>query len=654
MMLKNKILSALGSVDETLYVDDVFSTYLYNGTGAAKTIINGVNLADRGGMVWIKPRNQTWYPHLIDTNRAEYYTLHTNVTDAQAFDNMLVTAFNTNGFTVGSGAGANGSNAIFTSWTFRKAPKFFDVVTYTGNGTTQNIAHSLGVVPGMVIVKCTSTSSNWAVHHRSHTSAAYYSKLNLTDAPVSDGAVWNSAAPTDAAFTVGSSALTNTNGAAYVAYLFAHDPSADGIIQCGGYYDADNSGVITLGWEPQYIIRKRIDYPGPWLVWDSMRGLVHGGNEYPLKANTTDTEIADGVYNGLDPMATGFTEPSLTGRSYIYLAIRRSNKPPSSGTDVFTPTVYTGTNTDNRFLNTGILTDMVWLRNRAGSGTGYEGFLVGDRLGGNTFLKTGSASGPTDISDGLDAQLASSSEYGNAFSSSAGIYIGNNTGTTVSNANINASTTSLGHIALAFKRAVGVFDVVRYVGDQVEGRRIPHNLVAIPELIFIKRNTTGSWVVFFGATNECLNLDQDLPKSDASYWNGTSPTKTTFTVSNETFVNGNPANSYVAYLFASKPGISKVGTYTGNGGSQTIDCGFTTGARFVLIKRTNATGNWYVFDSARGIVSGNDPHLCANATTAEDTTSDSVDPASSGFVVNQLAATNLNVTSANYLFLALA
>ena len=111
---------------------------------------------------------------------------------------------------------------------------------------------------------------------------------------------------------------------------------------------------------------------------------------------------------------------------------------------------------------------------------------------------------------------------------------------------------------------------------------------------------------------------------------------------------------YVAYLFASCPGVSKVGSYTGNGSSQTINCGFTGGARFVLIKRTDSTGAWYVWDSARGIVAGNDPYLLLNSTAAEVATDDSLDTNSTGFIVNQDAATNINVSSASYIFLAIA
>ena len=128
------------------------------------------------------------------------------------------------------------------------------------------------------------------------------------------------------------------------------------------------------------------------------------------------------------------------------------------------------------------------------------------------------------------------------------------------------------------------------------------------------------------------------------------PTSTLF----YTWGNSSLGDTTVNYLFATVAGVSKVGSYTGNGSSQTIACGFTAGSRFILIKRTDSTGGWYVWDSARGIVAGNDPHLSLNTTAAEVTTDDSVDTDNSGFIVNQLAATNINVTSATYIFLAIA
>jgi hypothetical protein len=135
-------------------------------------------------------------------------------------------------------------------------------------------------------------------------------------------------------------------------------------------------------------------------------------------------------------------------------------------------------------------------------------------------------------------------------------------------------------------------------------------------------------------------------------WNDTEPTATQFTVGQQGVVNGSGTN-HIAYLFASLPGISKVGSYSGNGSSQNIDCGFTSGARFVLIKKTNSAANWILFDSARGIVSGNDPYLFLNTTSAEGTGYDLLDPYASGFTIASGDAT-INASGDSYIFYAIA
>jgi len=118
-------------------------------------------------------------------------------------------------------------------------------------------------------------------------------------------------------------------------------------------------------------------------------------------------------------------------------------------------------------------------------------------------------------------------------------------------------------------------------------------------------------------------------------------------------ITGNAgANSYVAYLFATKAGISKVGNYTGTGTTLAIDCGFTTGARFILIKRTNATGDWYVWDTVRGIIAGNDPYLLLNSTAAEVTSTDYIDPVSTGFELSSTAPAAINANGGSFIYLA--
>ena len=143
--------------------------------------------------------------------------------------------------------------------------------------------------------------------------------------------------------------------------------------------------------------------------------------------------------------------------------------------------------------------------------------------------------------------------------------------------------------------------------------------------------------------------------SGASYGSAflaSKPTSTTYEIRTDTQIGG--GNSYVAYLFATLAGISKVGSFVGNGSSQTISCGFSAGSRFILIRRTDANGDWYVWDSVRGIVAGNDPYLLLNGTAAQVTNDDSVDPHNSGFIVNQVSASNINVSSGTYIFYAIA
>jgi hypothetical protein len=142
--------------------------------------------------------------------------------------------------------------------------------------------------------------------------------------------------------------------------------------------------------------------------------------------------------------------------------------------------------------------------------------------------------------------------------------------------------------------------------------------------------------------------------TDATAWNSTYPTATLFSVGTAAAVNTSSA-TYTTYLWATKAGISKVFTYTGNGGTQTINCGFSAGARFILIIRATASTaqDVFIWDSTRGIVSGNDPRLSLNTTAAENTSLDTIDPDSSGFVVNT-DASNINVSGAVYFGLAYA
>jgi hypothetical protein len=173
-------------------------------------------------------------------------------------------------------------------------------------------------------------------------------------------------------------------------------------------------------------------------------------------------------------------------------------------------------------------------------------------------------------------------------------------------------------------------------------------------MIIKTRSGASNWSVYsatLGAV-KALFLNNNSPQSnETTYFNSTSPTASVFTVGTASAVNGS-GSTYVAYLFATLAGVSKVGSYTGTGSTQTINCGFTTGARFVLIKRTNDTGDWYVWDTARGMVSGTDPFSRLNENQSENNTN-TVFTTSVGFQVATTEA-ELNASGSTFIFLAIA
>ena len=152
----------------------VFNTTTYTGNSSSQTISNGIDLAGEGGLVWIKHRDLYSNNVLYDTERGATHWLNTDNNNGEGNPAGTFITYNTDGFTVGDNDTLNYDNYNLVSWTFRKAPGFFDIVTYTGDGSdSQEIAHNLNIKPGMMIVKCISSStlpngnpSNWHVYHQ--------------------------------------------------------------------------------------------------------------------------------------------------------------------------------------------------------------------------------------------------------------------------------------------------------------------------------------------------------------------------------------------------------------------------------------------------------------------------------------------------------
>jgi hypothetical protein len=491
----------------------------------------------------------------------------------------------------------------------------------------------------------------WNVYHRGAGQKQaklneYYAFSSGEYAPVFNS---NGLEASDTNFYVGGNNPydANESGREFVAYLFAHDPVGeddDGMIACGSYTGNGTDQDIDLGWEPQYVLIKSVtgggSYEG-WYIFDKMRGMDHAlnGENSHLLADTSDAEAANSYgtanYNLVEPIATGFTVEGTSGPSavgtnggtYIYMAIRAPMMvEPKSGTEVFAiDTAGSAIGGAAPTMRSPFAVDLYMQRyNKQNAGN----MSMGSRIqGGKYEMYTNSTNYEQLISEALD--------YSNGW--------GNNTG-----ANTN-------WIGLLFKRAKGFMDVVAYTGNYTAGYTVNHSLGVVPEMMFFKnRDSQTNWNVYHKilGISDRLYLNTDGASVGAPVVWDASPTASSFSLGTNTHVNG--TDDYVAYLFATLDGVSKVGSYTGNGSNQNIDCGFSNGARFVLIKRTDSTGYWYIWDTLRGIVAGNDPHIALNTNVAEVTSDDSIDPYSTGFTVNQVAATNINVTSATYIFLSIA
>jgi hypothetical protein len=337
----------LGSEDAA-GVTGTFSTTLYEGTGAAQNIDNGLDLSTDGGLVWLKNREASSGDHwLFDTNRGAGYGLISHSTNAQtSFNNASLTSFNSNGFSLGDFAGVNTLNS-FVSWAFKKQTKFFDIVTYTGDGTSNRaVSHSLNSIPGMIIIKAYDNiggnNGGWPVMHNNGSadlSAAIHGiNLNRSDSNQFGNNVTANFSSHITSTTFNPYEIRDTgyerqniNGVNYVAYLFAHDTSASSIIKCGSYTGTGASQEIDLGFEAQWVLIKNTTNPQSWSIIDNMRGFtVEGSNDEILTPNNNSVESPD---NRVFPTASGFGVHTAdyryngSGSNYIYVAISTSNIP---------------------------------------------------------------------------------------------------------------------------------------------------------------------------------------------------------------------------------------------------------------------------------------------------------------------------------------
>ncbi len=337
MSLARKLIMAGGV---PLAVQDVFSTDVYTGNGTTQKITNGVNLLDAGGLVWAKSTNSGATHYWVDTERGPTKALRSSGTNPEQIINGFPD-FYVDGFETGFASNQANSGQEYVAWTFRKKARFFDIVTYTGNGVSGRVVpHELGGVPGMIFVKRRDAANPWVVWHKDRIGS--YLLLNTTEDEIFDsgGSRFSAGAgaPTSTDFMVGVSGDTNAVGSQYVAYLFAHDESPEGVIQCGSYIGNGTTPgpVINLGWTPQWLMIKNASQSNGttntvaathWHIADTARLQMNGegSDTGTLQANTN---FAEGTAPYVENLENGFRVTisadgiNDAGETHIYMAIR--------------------------------------------------------------------------------------------------------------------------------------------------------------------------------------------------------------------------------------------------------------------------------------------------------------------------------------------
>lgn len=653
--LAKSLAAASGSAAlEGLDITDLFSTFLYEGDNSNTVMNNGVNLADNGGLVWTKARdsNGTLRHYLTDSARGMNKQLNTDTTSSEGTLTDLITTFNTTGYTKSTNIRVSGAAYDFVSWSFLKAPKFFDVLTYSGNNTNnRQIAHNLGSVPGCIIVKAYNENlTPWSIYHRgvdsSMDAGITYPEdglLEFTNSKAIPTSRWANTAPTSTHFTISNDNTINKGGTDYVAYIFAHN-NGDGefgqnaeqdIIKCGVYTGNGNTtNTINLGFEPQFLLTKIGSSSGDWMLFDRMRGL----SQFTDPVIYPNLDHAEESRNYYSTTANGFklestsTLVNASNTKYLYIAIRKGPLlSPESSSTVFSIDTAAGTAPTNQEPNyksgqfntsAAFPVDMALQRETGAN----ENWVLGTRKMEGTNLR------PNDVNQEDAGASALQFDYQNGYG------IGTNTNNQ--------------RYAWMFRYAHGFFDIVNYSGNNSNGRDINHNLGVVPEMMWVKARTLNdNWMVGTQSEGDAYTKlnDYDGFTSSTTRLRMTGNTATTFQVGNDTSVNAS-SNNYVAYLFASISGVSKVGTYTGNGTSQNIDCGFSNGAKLIIIKSTGAaSANWVLIDSQRGLSN----ELYINDDLAEGTSSN-VTAYSGGFALTNTNHVSKNANGTDYIFYAIA
>ena len=341
-----------------------FQTAIYTGNGGTQSITFAGNSDLQPDFLWVKGRSVGEGHYIQDSVRGVTKHLHTQNTDVEATDTGVVTALNSDGFALGNEGDVNSNNGTFVAWGWKTGTSFtndasstsvgsvdtagsvnttagFSIMKYTGVSGQQTIAHGLGAVPRMIIVKNLDSTETWRVYHHFNT-AAKYMKLNTTAAVISDTGSFSNVTPTSSVITMGGDDGTMHANEEMIAYIFAEKK---GYSKFGSYLGNGNTNgtFVYLGFKPAFLMVKKTSGTGIWGMYDNKRiGFNEAqGVQHVQRANASAATSADGGdaggFGGIDFLSNGFkcklsdANMGADGATYIFMAFAENPVVTSTG-----------------------------------------------------------------------------------------------------------------------------------------------------------------------------------------------------------------------------------------------------------------------------------------------------------------------------------
>jgi hypothetical protein len=337
-----------------------FQTKLYTGNGSSRSITFDGSENMQPDWCWFKARSEAYNHALFDSVRGTTKLIRSNQTTAEETHSTTLTAFNSNGFSLGGGdAFTNANSVTYASWHWKAGTSFtndasstgigtidssgsvsdtagFSIVSYTGTGSAGTLKHGLSTPPAVVLVKSRGGVYGWGMYHHKNTSAPEtdYLSINNTDATVDDAVFWNDTAPTSSVFSLGGTDAINKASTTHIAYCFAEKQGYSKFGSYTGNGNADGTFVYT-GFKPAFLITKRTDSSssGDWNITDSTRNPNNVIGQI-LYTNLSNAEGSGSVYdfysNGFKIRESG-AGTNASGSPYIYMCFAENPFVTSSG-----------------------------------------------------------------------------------------------------------------------------------------------------------------------------------------------------------------------------------------------------------------------------------------------------------------------------------